>query len=430
MIDEDNFLEKRDQSMTRRNSSETPKDTTKKKQRSEASPTEDTSLVDSLQLIPMPGSEIVKLARSRPKPYQPRRPEKTSPKKTSVKESWAHEYGRLYVEAMENIDWRNPPIVKPEKPLFPPPGKKTSNQVNVGIDPEMFSLGIELACFHIEAGACSFIKYAKAVIADLGPNAKPFLKVWYSVIRHYPGMNIEGMDTLTTVEAIDIDDLFPTEGQAGLEKRSSPTRTESDKFNIELTDSLYEKLKIRLVEIVRRARRKDLDVKSYLFGAVDSYPEGPLKRLYEIASERYFRDMEVSRQKNHENYIKRHQLINEANKHPLNQAALKAMGGLVQSGWGPGTNIHALELASWGMEERGLKVREEVEMEVYRLMGVDPRLVMLLLTRIVEGPEENLEEAEEIDLLAMVQGPEPEDLAWSILDQLESVWTNVNISPL
>lgn len=42
------------------------------------------------------------------------------------------------------------------------------NQLNVGIDPEMMSLGAELAVFHIEAGSRSFIKYAKAVIDDLG----------------------------------------------------------------------------------------------------------------------------------------------------------------------------------------------------------------------------------------------------------------------
>ena len=157
----------------------------------------------------MPNSEIVKLARSRPKPYQPRISEKTSPKKTSTSRNWADEYGLSLVEAMTKIDWKNPPQVKPEKPLFPPRKKKTNNEIKNGIDPEMLSLGVELAVFHIEAGARSFVKYAKAVIDDLGVKAKPFLKSWYMGARYYPGMNTEGMDTVEIVEAIDVDDLFP-----------------------------------------------------------------------------------------------------------------------------------------------------------------------------------------------------------------------------
>jgi len=101
------------------------------------------------------------------------------------------------------------PKIEPEKPLFPPRKKKTKNEIKNGIDPEMLSLGVELAVFHIEAGARSFIKYAKAVIDDLGPKAKPFLKSWYMGARYYPGMNIEGMEMAEIVEAIDVDDIFP-----------------------------------------------------------------------------------------------------------------------------------------------------------------------------------------------------------------------------
>jgi len=46
------------------------------------------------------------------------------PKKTSTKESWAHEQGRLLTEAMLNMDWDNPPKREPRKPLFPPREKK------------------------------------------------------------------------------------------------------------------------------------------------------------------------------------------------------------------------------------------------------------------------------------------------------------------
>lgn len=56
---------------------------------------------------------------------------------------------------------------------------------------------------------------------------------------------------------------------------------------VAVNDSLYEKLKPYLAEIARRAKEKALDVKAYLFGAVDSQPEGQAKQLYESAAERY-----------------------------------------------------------------------------------------------------------------------------------------------
>lgn len=54
-----------------------------------------------------------------------------------------------------------------------------------------------------------------------------------------------------------------------------------------LDDSLYEKLKPYLMEIVKRAKAKALDVKAYLLGAVDSMPEGKAKDIYELAANRY-----------------------------------------------------------------------------------------------------------------------------------------------
>ena len=52
-------------------------------------------------------------------------------------------------------------------------------------------------------------------------------------------------------------------------------------------ESLYQQLKPVLAEIARRAKAKALDVKAYLFGAVDAVPEGQAKELWELCSEKY-----------------------------------------------------------------------------------------------------------------------------------------------
>lgn len=48
-----------------------------------------------------------------------------------------------------------------------------------GIDPEQVLAGVKLAIYHIEAGARSFAAYSKAIIADLGEWAKPYIRDWY-----------------------------------------------------------------------------------------------------------------------------------------------------------------------------------------------------------------------------------------------------------
>lgn len=67
------------------------------------------------------------------------------------------------------------------------------NQLNAGIDPEMIQDGITLAGFHIESGARAFADYARAMIADLGDQYRPYLRSWYEGVRYYPGFDAKGM---------------------------------------------------------------------------------------------------------------------------------------------------------------------------------------------------------------------------------------------
>ena len=65
------------------------------------------------------------------------------------------------------------------------------DQLNVGLDPELLSLGLQVAGYHIEAGARSFGAYSKAMVEDMGERVRPYLKSWYNGVRDMPEMETE-----------------------------------------------------------------------------------------------------------------------------------------------------------------------------------------------------------------------------------------------
>lgn len=134
-------------------------------------------------------------------PEQKAKPEETD-KEKAAKDNQANEYGagNKLVSADRAAELRARLRAK------------LDGRVGSGVDPELIALGTELAVFHIEAGARSFAKYARKMVADLGDSAKPFLKSWYMGAKFFPGIDGEGMDTPATVEALNIDDI--TEGVA------------------------------------------------------------------------------------------------------------------------------------------------------------------------------------------------------------------------
>lgn len=64
--------------------------------------------------------------------------------------------------------------------------RKKLNNLNVGIDPEILSIGIEMAVYHLEKGSRKFADYATAMIADLGDVVRPYLKAFYNGARDLP----------------------------------------------------------------------------------------------------------------------------------------------------------------------------------------------------------------------------------------------------
>jgi len=71
--------------------------------------------------------------------------------------------------------------------------KKKLGQVNVGVDPELMSAGIQLAGYYFEAGARSFADFTAQMIGALGDAVKPHLRGWYEALRYYPGLDTAGM---------------------------------------------------------------------------------------------------------------------------------------------------------------------------------------------------------------------------------------------
>lgn len=72
--------------------------------------------------------------------------------------------------------------------------EKTRGQLNANFDPELFSIGVQMAAFHIEAGARRFADFTRSMVADLGESIRPYLKSFYEGAKHMPGMDFVSKD--------------------------------------------------------------------------------------------------------------------------------------------------------------------------------------------------------------------------------------------
>lgn len=83
------------------------------------------------------------------------------------------------------------------------------NNLNAGYDPELFQIGAEMAAYHVEAGARKFADFAKRMLADIGEEVRPYLKLFYNGVRDFPGMEsyeVE-MDPYEEVRKTDINSI-------------------------------------------------------------------------------------------------------------------------------------------------------------------------------------------------------------------------------
>lgn len=84
-------------------------------------------------------------------------------------------------------------------------------QLNAGFDPEILSIGTQMAAFHVEAGARKFADFARRMFSDLGDAIRPYLKPIYTAAQQMPGMEeyAEHMDTYDYVMRFDLGILAP-----------------------------------------------------------------------------------------------------------------------------------------------------------------------------------------------------------------------------
>lgn len=109
-------------------------------------------------------------------------------------------------------------------------------QMNIGFDPELFSIGAEMAAYHIEAGARKFGDFAQRMIEDVGDAVRPYLKSFYEGARQFPGMEDfqKDMDEYHAVKDFDTDSFDkPVEsiGKATLPAKESKSNNRKSSEN-------------------------------------------------------------------------------------------------------------------------------------------------------------------------------------------------------
>ena len=106
------------------------------------------------------------------------------------------------------------------------------NNLNVGFDPEVFSIGAEMAAYHIEAGARKFTEYAKNMINDLGDGIRPYLKSFYEGARTFPDFDNNGMDEYAYVKDFDIENYKLNENDNSTQKINTKNITNQKQLSI------------------------------------------------------------------------------------------------------------------------------------------------------------------------------------------------------
>ena len=76
--------------------------------------------------------------------------------------------------------------------------KKLGGQLNMGIDPEILAIGMELAVGHIDRGIKTFADFSKKMIEDLGDVIRPYLKAFYNGARDLPEVIENGLSAEMT----------------------------------------------------------------------------------------------------------------------------------------------------------------------------------------------------------------------------------------
>lgn len=112
------------------------------------------------------------------------------------------------------------------------------NNLNVGFDPELFTIGTQMAIYHIEAGARKFADFASRMVEDLGDNVRPYLKSFYESARHAPGMETlsKEMDSFNEVNSYDLGNLTTFEEESNTSNNNSNETNRDNRSDNSIVD--------------------------------------------------------------------------------------------------------------------------------------------------------------------------------------------------
>ena len=145
--------------------------------------------------------------------------------------------------------------------------QKLLGQLNEGFDPEILAIGTEMAMFHIEAGARTFVDFAEKMLADLGDAIRPYLKAIYNGAREMPGME-DLRKEMTSAESIS---LLDVQNIANRADSSVNEHTEKNNEPNNVVSSQSKESRDAFVAAVRNA----------MFGALQS-GEKPFKSINDL----------------------------------------------------------------------------------------------------------------------------------------------------
>lgn len=123
--------------------------------------------------------------------------------------------------------------------------EKLRGQANAGFDPEILSIGAQMAVYHIEAGARKFADFAKRMIDDLGDAIRPYLKGIYNgardILEEQAKELVDGMTPYDEVRAFDVSG-FGKEGGSTLVEAAQEAALEGEieKQQREATEKIKE----------------------------------------------------------------------------------------------------------------------------------------------------------------------------------------------
>ena len=81
--------------------------------------------------------------------------------------------------------------------------QKILGQMNMGVDPEILAIGMELTAGYIDRGIKKFADYAKVMIDSLGDAIRPYLKSFYNGARDLPEVQEAGLaDEMTPYDEV------------------------------------------------------------------------------------------------------------------------------------------------------------------------------------------------------------------------------------